>query len=228
MSNYGLYVVGADNIYQLDSSDVSTFYLGVYADSSTSHTSGYSQISAWEDGDFVFVKPKSNLAANKDVRFLNTGGVLRLYTQVDYVLCKVAKNTNFADQTGVNYGIEVKNDRGDYVFTSQKINKGMEVAVIKDENSCAGGGSLVGPPATNNIIYQAPSGENINNVWFGSASSMSSTDGYTFVFGGAWYDYTNNRILFQQWMDLSQTIVNGSNYEAFPNGGKLLAGVLHQ
>ncbi len=239
MSEYGLFVSGADSIYQLDSRDVSTFHLGISHEGSTTTIgpgSGAGEIAAWEDGDFVFVKPKGNNSSYQNVRFLNSGGTLKFYSHVDYFICKVAKNNNFADQSGVNYGIEVKNDNGDYIFTSQKINKGMEVIVIKDEGSCAGGGSLVGPPATNNIMYQAPSGQNLNNIYFGSASSQSSASGIATstvessgeVFGGCWYDYTNNRILFQQWMDLAYFPIYGSNFEAFPNGGKLIVGELHE
>jgi hypothetical protein len=237
MSNYGLKVTGADNIYQLDSDDVSTFYLGVsHVGSTTSIGGSTGFLAAWDDGDFLFVKPKSNSTSYKDVRFTNyknvsesaLAGGLRFYSHVDYIICKVATNSNFADQTGVDYGIEVKNDSGVYVFTSRKINKGMEIIVIKDENSLAGGGGGNGPPSTGNIIYTAPSGTNLDNIWFGSASGMSYTDGSTFVFGGAYYDYTNNRILFQQWIDLSDGIINGSAYEAFSNGGKILVGELHE
>ena len=147
MSEYGLFVNGADSIYQLDSRDVSTFHLGISHEGQTSTIgASSSNIAAWDDGDFVFVKPKGNNSSYQNVRFNNSGGNLKFYSHVDYFICKVAKNNNFADQSGVNYGIEVKNDRGDYIFTSQKINKGMEVIVIKDEGSCAGGGSLVGPP----------------------------------------------------------------------------------
>ena len=223
---YGLELTGADGIYQLNSNTSSTYYLGVHVNTSTSTLN--TDVTGFGAGDFVFAKPKSNNSSYSNMSIWSAGSVLKFGAHADYLILKIS--TSLSDSGGSNYGLSVINNGNTEIFNTKKLTKGgIEILLVKDENSLDGGGGDNGPPASGNVIYQAPSGGNLNNVWFGTGAG-ASLYGSGYTINSCYYDYATNppRILYQSWVDLTGVPGGGMSHAPLANGGKILIGALHE
>jgi|TARA_B100001094_G_scaffold196870_1_gene190903 hypothetical protein len=138
---YGIKVTGADNNYQIDSSDTSPQFLAVKASGSVGNNGSPSTYAV---GDILFGGFESTTAnATKDilVNFDSSGVSPTFIDGGHFVVLRPTNTLIAAGEASGTYGIQIKNSGSPpaITFDSRVMSKGMEIKEVKATNSIAGG-----------------------------------------------------------------------------------------
>ena len=211
---YGIEGTTASGGFLIDSNTSATEYLTVVHSGTTNAGQEAKSSNAGaglQAGDLVFAKPTgtSSSTANRVIydSFTNHPQIKFLH-QVNHIVLRKAQSTT---PSGNNYGIQIKNASNVIIFDSRTATSGAKIIAGKAKgtyNTAAQPNNSAGQPITSPVtsfggvstIIHSGSTTNVYIACIGVYYDINGN--FQLVIGGAYYDYSNNRILGEGYFDL--------------------------
>ena len=212
--SYGIEGTTASGGFLIDSDTTATEYLTVVHSGTTNagqEAKSSNAGAALQTGDLVFAKPTSTTSSTANRVIYDTFSnhpQIKFLHQVNHIVLRKAQSTS---PSGNNYGIQIKNASNVIIFDSRTATSGAKIlggkartaytTAMQPSNSASIsiGSPVISFGGVSTIIHSG----NPTNIY------VSCTGGYydinaTFqlVIGGAYYDYSNNRILGEGYIDI--------------------------
>lgn len=193
--------------FLIDSNTTATEYLTVVSSGTTNAGASVTR----QAGDLVFAKPTgtSSSTANRVIYdSVSSSTAVKFLHQVNHVVLRKAQSTTIS---GSNFGIQIKNASNVIIFDSRSATSGMKVlggkaqtaytTAMQPNNSA---GVFINTPATSfggvSTIIHSGNPTNVYTACLGGFYDIQSN--FQLVIGGAYYDYSNNRILGEGYFNL--------------------------
>ena len=193
--------------FLIDSNTTATEYLTVVSSGTTNAGASVTR----QAGDLVFAKPTgtSSSTANRVIYdSVSSSTAVKFLHQVNHVVLRKAQSTTIS---GSNFGIQIKNASNVIIFDSRSATSGMKIlggkaqsaytTAMQPNNSAS---VNVTSPATSfggvSTIIHSGSPTNVYIACLGGYYDINGN--FQLVVGGAYYDYSNNRILGEGYFDL--------------------------
>ena len=222
---YGMKIEGVDGIYQIDGSTSSTSYLQI------THNATGTSVSGFDAGDIVFARPTSGSG-----RFCSNFQVSppTFNVQAEYLVLKPSNSSNLITETGLDYGLQIKNTAGVVIYDSRNCiggvgdtngttMAGLEIDATHPKASLTGG-VQTSAGETGNLIYQSSSA-NWDNTFVSVNSGTNANPNNIavgYIIDGSYWDSTNYRVRFEGWL---QTGFDLNNPTVQPNKSLIMAAI---
>tara|TARA_A100001388_G_scaffold85189_1_gene61458 strand:- start:147 stop:845 length:699 start_codon:yes stop_codon:yes gene_type:complete len=216
--SYGIEATRSGDGFLIDSTTSSTEYLTVLEASTCEAGSTVDRIA----GDLIFAKP-FNTSSSTQNRVIfdtqSTANKIKFLYKVFYIRLQKAQSVAVPGGAGT-YGVQVKNAGGTVIFDSRTATSGTKIL------SVVTGTSYYQRPQPNSLASSSPTSPqtslsgrsliihsgNPANVYVSCSSGLYITGSYDLVLGGFYYDYANNRILTEGFIDLTSTPANSLDF----------------
>tara|TARA_A100001388_G_scaffold1826_1_gene1364 strand:- start:492 stop:1181 length:690 start_codon:yes stop_codon:yes gene_type:complete len=214
--------------FLIDSNTTATEYLTVVSSGTTNAGASVTR----QAGDLVFAKPTgtSSSTANRVIYdSVSSSTAVKFLHQVNHVVLRKAQSTTIS---GSNFGIQIKNASNVIIFDSRSATSGMKVlggkaqtaytTAIQPNNSA--GVSVTSPTTSFGGVSTIIHSGDPTNVYIACLGGFYQIEAsFQLVIGGAYYDYSNNRILGEGYFDLDAFASTTSGIAPF---GDILTGEL--
>ena len=225
---YGIEGTTGSGGFLIDSDTTATEYLTVVSSGTTNAGASLTR----QAGDLVFAKPTgtSSSTANRVIYdSVSSATAIKFLHQVNHVVLRKAQSTS---PSGNNYGIQIKNAGGVIIFDSRTATSGLKVlagkartaytTAMQPNNSASQfiGASVLTFGGVSTIIH-AGNPTNVYVACLGGYYDLQAS--FQIVIGGAYYDYSGNRILGEGYFDLD---ISGSPTYGIAPFGDILTGEL--
>ena len=229
--SYGIEATRAGDAFLIDSTTSSTEYLTVIESDTCNAGSTVDNLA----GDIIFAKPFNTSSSTQNRVIFDTqqtANKIKFLYKVFYVRLRKAQSVAVPGAAG-DYGIQVRNAGGTVIFDSRTATSGTKIL------STVSGNAYYQRPQPNSLAASNPinpvtsmSGRSLiihsgnpANVYVSCSSGYYVTGGVPIVLGGFYYDYANNRILTEGFIDLTFT-PGGSVQFWFHNWADVMTGEL--
>ena len=229
--SYGIEGTRAGGGFLIDSTTTSTEYLTVVESSTCNAGSTVDKVA----GDFIFAKPFNTSSSTQNRVIFDTqqtANKIKFFYKVFYIRLQKAQSVAVPGGAG-DYGIQVKNAGGTVIFDSRTATSGTKIL------STVSGNTYYQRPQPNSLAALSPtnpvtsmSGRSLiihagspTNVYVSCSSGYFQTGTVPIVLGGFYYDYANNRILTEGFIDLTN-VPSGSVDFWFHNWADVMTGEL--
>ena len=211
---FGIFGTTDSDGFLIDSNTSATEYLTVVHAGTTNAGQEAKSSNAGaglQAGDLVFAKPTgtSSSTANRVIYDSYTNHPqIKFLHQVNHVVLRKAQNTTVS---GSNFGIQIKNASNVIIFDSRSATSGIKILGGKAQSAYTtamqpnnSAGISITSPSTSfggvSTIIHSGSPTNVYIACLGGYYDINAT--FQLVIGGAYYDYSNNRILGEGYFDL--------------------------
>mgnify|MGYP003313111558 CR=1 FL=1 len=229
--SYGIEATRAGGGFLIDSTTSSTEYLTVIESSTCNAGSTVDNLA----GDIIFAKPFNTSSSTQNrVIFdsIQTANKIKFLYKVFYIRLQKAQSVAVPGNAGT-YGVQIKNAGGTVIFDSRTATSGAKIL------STVSGNTYYQRPQPNSLASGSPtspqtslSGRSLiiyagspTNVYVSCSSGYYVTGSVPIVLGGFYYDYANNRILTEGFIDLTN-VPSGSVEFWFHNWADVMTGEL--
>ena len=226
---YGIQGTTGSGGFLIDSNTSATEYLTVVSSGTTNAGASLTR----QAGDLVFAKPTgtSSSTANRVIYdSVSSATAIKFLHQVNHVVLRKAQSTS---PSGNNYGIQIKNAGDVIIFDSRTATSGLKVlggkartaytTALQPNNSASvniGSGVVLSFGGVSTIIHAG----NPTIVYVACLGGYYDINArFQLVIGGAYYDYSGNRILGEGYFDLDAI---GSTTFGIAPFGDILTGEL--
>jgi len=229
--SYGIEGTRSGGGFLIDSDTTSTEYLTVLEASTCEAGSTVDNLA----GDLIFAKPFNTSSSTQNrVIFdtLQTANKVKFLYKVFYIRLQKAQSIAVPGNAGT-YGIQIKNAGGVVIFDSRTATSGAKIL------SVVNGTTYYQRPQPNSLAALSPTSPQTSlgsrttiihagsptNVYVSCSSGYYVTGSVPIVLGGFYYDYANNRILTEGFVDLTN-VPSGSVEFWFHNWADVMTGEL--
>ena len=229
--SYGIEATRAGDAFLIDSTTSSTEYLTVIE----SDTCNAGSTVTRNTGELVFAKPFNTSSSTQNRVIFDTlsqANKIKFLYKVFYIRLQKAQNVAVPGNAG-DYGIQVRNAGGAVIFDSRTATSGTKIL------STVSGTTYYQGTQPNSLAATSPTSPqtslsgrsliihsgNPANVYVSCHTGLYITGSYTIVLGGFYYDYANNRILTEGFIDLTSTPANSLDFW-FHNWADVMTGEL--
>tara|TARA_B100000123_G_scaffold130377_1_gene96201 strand:+ start:487 stop:1188 length:702 start_codon:yes stop_codon:yes gene_type:complete len=230
--SYGIDATRSGGGFLIDSNTTSTEYLTVIESSTCEAGSTVDRVA----GDLIFAKPFNTSSSTQNRVIFNTQAVankIKFLYKVFYIRLQKAQSVAVPGGAGT-YGIQIKNAGGVVIFDSRTATSGTKIL------SVVNGTTYYQRPQPNSLASSSPTNPqtslsgrtliihsgNPANVYVSCSSGYYDVGGsIDIVLGGFYYDYANNRILTEGFIDLTGTIAGSLDFW-FHNWADVMTGEL--
>lgn len=212
--SYGIEGTTASGGFLIDSDTTATEYLTVVHSGTTNagqEAKSSNAGAALQTGDLVFAKPTSTTSSTANRVIYDTFSnhpQIKFLHQVNHIVLRKAQSTS---PSGNNYGIQIKNASDVIIFDSRTATSGAKILGGKartayttamqpgNSASISLGSPVISFGGVSTVIHSG----NPTNVYVSCTSGYYDINGtFQLVIGGAYYDYSNNRILGEGYIDI--------------------------
>ena len=212
--SYGIEGTTASGGFLIDSDTTATEYLTVVHSGTTNagqEAKSSNSGAGLQTGALVFAKPTSTTSSTANRVIYDTFSnhpQIKFLHQVNHIVLRKAQSTS---PSGNNYGIQIKNASDVIIFDSRTATTGAKIlggkartaytTAIQPNNSA--GISVTSPTTSFGGVTTIIHSGNPTNVYVSCNAGYYDINGnFQLVLGGAYYDYSNNRILGEGYFDL--------------------------
>jgi len=213
---YGISILGQNSSYQIDSDNTQTIYLSVISSGQVAGTNNSRATVPTTSGDIVWMNA-AEVASGGQYQLRNGPDTTAATT--NYI---VTRKTNTLSAFSGTYGLQIWNSASPSVkiFDSRGITEGVNIVDVKAQGT-VGGARITSGQVTlthgslSTIVYEGdPTGVYVTTI--GSAFVNYGAQ----YFGQYYFDYTNNRIIHMNYMDIF------GNLNVWANWSMILVGKL--
>jgi hypothetical protein len=229
--SYGIDATRSGGGFLIDSDTTSTEYLTVLEASTCEAGQTVTRLA----GDLIFAKPFNTSSSTQNRVIFDTQSIankIKFLYKVFYIRLQKAQSIAVPGNAGT-YGIQIKNAGGVVIFDSRTATSGAKIL------SVVNGTTYYQRPQPNSLASSSPTSPqtslsgrtliihsgNPANVYVSCSSGLYITGSYDLVLGGFYYDYANNRILTEGFIDLTSTIAGSLDFW-FHNWADVMTGEL--